>query len=188
MQSKQVGIYFYVFQFISVRREIIVSVYLSLGSNIGNRFKNIQTAIKLLKEIGFNVIKSSSIYETSPRGVTDQPDFLNLVLKGKTKLCPEELLKDIKRIEKEIGRKPTKKWGARIIDIDILFYDKKIIKTKKLKIPHPHLHRRNFVLIPLKEIAPRLMHPLIKKTVSQMLNDSSDKGAVVVYNEYKDNG
>lgn len=187
-------------------------VYLSLGSNIGKRLKNLQTAIKLLKENGFNVIKTSSIYETSAwpirspqqgcgssditseltsnglKGVTEQPNFLNLVLKGKTKLCPEELLKEIKQIEKEIGRKPTKKWGPRIIDIDILCYDKKILKSNVLTIPHPQLHKRAFVLIPLKEIAPRLVHPVFKKTASQMLKGSSDKGCVVLYNEYKVSG
>ncbi len=162
---------------------MIEFVYLSLGSNIGNRLKNIQTAIKLLKEIGFDIIKISSIYETSPWGITEQLSFLNLVIKGKTNLFPEELLKEIKRIEKEIGRKPTQKWGSRTIDIDILFYDKKVLKSKTLVVPHPQLHKRKFILIPLKEISPRLSHPLIKKTVSQMLKDSSDNGSVVLYNK-----
>lgn len=157
-------------------------VYISLGSNIGNRLKNLQSAIKLLKKGGFNIIKISSVYETSAWGITDQPKFLNLVLKGKTKLPPAELLGEIKRIEKEIGRKPAKKWGVRIIDIDILFYNKIIIDTPKLKIPHPRLHKRNFVLIPLKELAPRLLHSVLKKTVSQMLKDTDDKGSVVRYN------
>lgn len=191
-------------------------VYLSLGSNIGNRLNNIQTAIKLIKETCFNIIKISSVYETSPwpirspaintiadippfprrdritssglKGTTEQPPFLNLVLKGKTTLSPEELLKEIKRIEKEIGREPTKKWGPRIIDIDILFYDKKLLKSKELVIPHPQLHKRKFVLIPLKEIAPRLMHPLLKKTTTQMLKATDDNESVVLYNKQKDNG
>jgi len=158
-------------------------VYLSLGSNIGKRLRNLQTAIKRLREIGFDIIKSSAIYKTDAWGVTDQPNFLNLILKGKTKLSPKELLKEIKRIEKEIGRKPTKKWGPRVIDIDILFYDKKVFKSNVLTIPHPQLHKRAFVLIPLKEIAPRLIHPLIKKTVSQMLNNLNDNNSVVLYNK-----
>ncbi len=158
-------------------------VYLSLGSNIGKRLNNLQTAIKLLKESGFNVIKTSSIYETSPWGVTTQPKFLNLVLKGKTKLSPEELLKKIRQTEKEMGRKKAEKWGPRIIDIDILFYDKKILKSKTLTIPHPQLHERTFVLVPLKEIAPRLAHPILKQTPQQMLDDANDKGSVVLYNK-----
>ncbi len=206
-----------------------MSVYLSLGSNIGNRFKNIQTAIKLLKESGFDIIKTSSLYETAPwpvrrdkparqvgsltggslnglKSVTDQPNFLNLVLKGKTKFSPEKLLQEIKQIEKTMGREKTEKWGPRIIDIDILFYNKKIINIPELQpvksnpksfrdatplvetfnrltIPHPQLHNRAFVLVPLKEIAPRFLHPLLKKTASQILNDVDDKENVVLYNK-----
>jgi 2-amino-4-hydroxy-6-hydroxymethyldihydropteridine diphosphokinase len=189
-----------------------VLVYLSIGSNIGNRVKNLRTAIKLLKKTGFSVIKTSSVYETSAwpirspsdvisglasnrlKGVTKstlnrvypgsgQPNFLNLALKGETKLSPEELLKKIKCTEKTLGRKPAKKWGPRTIDIDILFYDKKISKNKTLTIPHPQLHKRAFVLVPLKEIAPRLVHPIFKKTITQLLKDTNDKGCVVRYNE-----
>jgi 2-amino-4-hydroxy-6-hydroxymethyldihydropteridine diphosphokinase len=171
-----------------------LSVYLSFGSNVGNRFKNIQRAIKLLEEIGFDIIKTSSLYETAPwpirdkslnglKGKKEQPHFLNLVIKGKTKLSPEKLLEEIKKIETTIGRKPARKWGPREIDIDILFYKKEIINTPSLVIPHPQLHKRAFVLIPLKEISPRLIHPLIKKTVSQMLNDLNDNGSVVLYNK-----
>lgn len=194
-----------------------MSVYLSLGSNIGNRLKNIQTAIKLLKESGFDIIKTSSLYETSawpvrdksPNGLkrkTEQPNFLNLVLKGKTKFSPEELLQEIKQIEKTMGREKTEKWGPRIIDIDILFYNKKIINIPELQpvksnpesfrgatplvgtfngltVPHPQLHNRAFVLVPLKEIAPRLVHPILKQTVQQMLNNLDDNGAVLLYNK-----
>ena len=158
-------------------------VYLSLGSNLGNRSKNLLTAIKLLKEGGFAVIKTSYIYETSPWGTTKQPNFLNLVLKGKTKLSPEGLLKEIQNIEKTMGRASTEKWGPRIIDIDILFYNKEVINIPALQIPHPQLHKRAFVLIPLKEIAPRLMHPILKQTVKQMLDNANDKGSVVLYNK-----
>ena len=192
-------------------------VYLCLGSNLGGREKNILTAVKLLNEHGVDVVKKSSLYETSPwpirspaidttagssdiiseltsnglKEVGNQPYFLNLVLEAETKLSPEELLKEIKKIEKEIGRKPSKKWGPRKIDIDILFYDDILITTPKLTIPHTQLHKRAFVLAPLKEIAPHFVHPLIKKTVSRMLKDSDDKGSVVVYNKrvpaYQDN-
>jgi 2-amino-4-hydroxy-6-hydroxymethyldihydropteridine diphosphokinase len=139
----------------------------------------------MLEESGFIVKKTSSLYETSPWGVTNQPYFLNLVLKGETKLSPEELLKKIKNIEKAMGRKTLEKWGPRIIDIDILFYKEKIINTPLLKIPHPQLHKRAFVLVPLKEIAPRLIHPLLKKTGQQMLDNLSDKGSVMLYNNRK---
>jgi len=139
----------------------------------------------MLEESGFIVKKTSSLYETSPWGVTNQPYFLNLVLKGETKLSPEELLKKIKNIEKAMGRKTLEKWGPRIIDIDILFYKEKIINTPLLKIPHPQLHKRAFVLVPLKEIAPRLVHPLLKKTGQQMLDNLSDKGSVMLYNNRK---
>ena len=170
------------------------AIYLSLGSNLGDRSQNILTAIQMLKEVGFNVTKKSSVYETSPwpvrdkslnglKGVTEQPDFLNLVLKGETKLSPEELLKKIKSIEKTMGRETSEKWGPRIIDIDILFYKKEILDTPSLIIPHPQLHKRAFVLVPLKEIAPRLIHPLLKKTVQQMLNNMNDKGSVLLYNK-----
>ncbi len=163
----------------------MTTVYLSLGSNIGNRSKNILTAIKLLKETGFDVTKTSSLYETSPWGKTKQPDFLNLVLKGKTKLSPEELLKEIKATEEAMGRETTERWGPRIIDIDILFYGEEVLNTPFLKIPHPQLHKRAFVLIPLKEIATRLVHPILKQTVKQMLDNANDKGSVVLYNKSK---
>lgn len=169
-------------------------IYLSLGSNLGNRSKNLSTAIQMLEEVGFNVKKVSSLYETAPwpvrdkslnglKGVTEQPDFLNLVLKGETKLSPEELLKEIKLVEKTMGRETSEKWGPRIIDIDILFYKKEIFDTPSLTIPHPQLHNRAFVLVPLKEIAPKLIHPLLKKTVQQMLDNLSDNSSIVLYNK-----
>jgi 2-amino-4-hydroxy-6-hydroxymethyldihydropteridine diphosphokinase len=161
----------------------MTSIYLCLGSNLGDRFKNILKALQTLKEAGFNIKKISSIYETSPWGKTNQPYFLNLVLKGETKLSPKGLLKKIKNIEKTFGRETAEKRGPRIIDIDILFYKEEIINTPFLKIPHPLLHKRVFVLIPLKEIAPHLIHPILKQTPNQMLNNLNDKGSVVLYNK-----
>lgn len=161
-------------------------VYLSLGSNLGNREENILYAVRKLKEIGFEIKETSSIYKTSPWGKPDQPYFLNLVLEGETKLSPQRLLQKAKIIEKTLGRKKGEKWGPRTIDIDILFYDNKIIKTPNLKIPHPQLHERNFVLIPLKEIAPNFIHPLLKQNVQQMLKKMDDKGGVVLYNKTSD--
>lgn len=162
-------------------------VYLCLGSNIGNRRKNIQKAVRTLKEAGCKIKKTSSLYKTSPWGVKNQPYFLNLVVACETKFPPGKLLEEIKLIEKEIGRKPAKKWGKRIIDIDILFYGKKGLKNKSLTIPHPQLHKRAFALVPLKEIAPRFIHPVLKKNATQMLKDANDKETVVLYNE-KGNG
>ena len=160
-------------------------IYLCLGSNLNNRQRNISQTIEKLKEKEFIVTKTSSLYETSPWGKTDQSSFLNLVLEGKTTLSPENLLKEIKDIERDLGRIPTEKWGPRTIDIDILFYDEHIINTPLLTIPHPMLHQRAFVLIPLKEIAPDFLHPVLKKTVRELyegLTQYDDKDTVIMYN------
>lgn len=156
-------------------------IYLSLGSNIGERQRNIQKALRLLKEKSFTISKVSSLYETSPWGKKNQPYFLNLVIEGETDLLPEMLLEKIKRIENEMGRVEKKRWRARIIDIDILFYNQEIIDTPSLKIPHLQLHRRAFVLIPLNEIAPGFIHPILNKSVKDMLQNLDDKGKVLKY-------
>jgi 2-amino-4-hydroxy-6-hydroxymethyldihydropteridine diphosphokinase len=143
-------------------------VYISIGSNLGNREENCRKAIKLLKENGIAVKKQSSMYETEPWGVKDQPKFINMAIEVETDKKPEELLRILKEIEKEIGRKETVKWGPRVIDLDILFYDDLILKTDNLEIPHPLLHERDFVLKPLCEIAPDKKHPVTGKTVKEM--------------------
>lgn len=114
------------------------------------------------------------VYETQAWGMTDQPDFLNQVLEVATTLSPEELLEQIKQIEQQMGRERRVKWGERLIDIDILFYEQAVIYTEKLKIPHPFLHERNFVLIPLQEIAPDFQHPVLQHSISQLLKSSKD--------------
>lgn len=146
----------------------MTTVFLGLGSNRGNRKKNILRAIKLLKRSGQKVLRLSSLRETKPYGYKKQKKFLNAVVKLKTKLLPSELLELCKKIEKKIGRTKSFRWGPREIDVDILFFGKKIIKNKKLTIPHKDLHNRAFVLQPLMEIAPNFVHPVLKKRVSEL--------------------
>lgn len=135
-------------------------VYLGIGSNIGDRQKNLKTALKLISEEIGQIRKISSVYETEPWGLTSQPFFLNQVLVVRTEIKPDDLLEKISRIEKNAGRKRKVKWGPRILDIDILLYDDLILKTENLIIPHPQITRRAFVLIPLLEIKPDLSDPL----------------------------
>lgn len=139
----------------------MVTIYLGLGSNLGNKRKNIKKAIKLLKE-KVTVKKISSFYRTKPVGYLDQPYFINAVIEIQTDFLPYELLKLVKSIEKELGRKKTFRWGPRLIDIDILLYQGKKLKSKILTIPHPHIFQRDFVLKPLKEIAPDLDEKVFK--------------------------
>lgn len=156
-------------------------VYLGLGSNLGDRLQNITTAIIKLSSIAkFKVC--SSIWETSPWGLTDQNYFLNCVALFETTLQPLELLEEIARIEVGLGRERERflvslgtRFGPRTIDIDILFYDALIIDTPTLIIPHPLLHKRKFVLLPLSEIAPKLTHPILKKEIQELLKDINSK-------------
>lgn len=143
-------------------------VYLGIGSNLGNREENCLKAIKLLEERGISVRKVSSLYETEPWGVNDQPNFVNMASECETDLHPEELLRVIKDIEVEIGRRETFKWGPRVIDIDILLYDDLVYDSPHLKIPHPLMSKRDFVLRPLSEIGPNKIHPLLKKTIREL--------------------
>ena len=142
--------------------------YLSLGSNIGNRKKNIEKALVQLEKNSIKKIKLSSFYETEPVGPV-QRNFYNIAGKFKIELTPFDLLKKIKEIESLLGRKKTYRWGPRVIDIDILFYGKKIIKTKNLIIPHKEICKRLFVLIPLNEIAPNLVHITAHKKIKNLL-------------------
>ncbi|HAX61277.1 MAG TPA: 2-amino-4-hydroxy-6-hydroxymethyldihydropteridine diphosphokinase [Elusimicrobia bacterium] len=146
----------------------MTTVFLGLGSNRGDRKKNILKAIRLLKKSGQKVLRISSLRETEPYGYKKQKKFLNAVAKLKTKLLPSELFELCKKIEKKIGRKKSFRWGPREIDIDILFFGKKVIENKKFTIPHSDLHNRNFVLTPLVEIAPNFVHPVLKKRVSEI--------------------
>jgi 2-amino-4-hydroxy-6-hydroxymethyldihydropteridine diphosphokinase len=154
-------------------------VYLALGTNLGNRLFNLSTAINNLTP-QMKAKKKSPVYETPPWGFADQPAFLNQVVMVETYESPERLLKHLKRLETTLGRVPSFQNGPRLIDIDILFYDDVMLDTAQLVIPHPRLHERAFVLVPLADIAPDLVHPALYKTVREMLADVRSDGFVRV--------
>ncbi len=143
-------------------------IYLSLGTNLGDRAANLKSAVHGLKR-QMTITAVSNVYETEPWGVADQPAFLNMCVTGTTLLEPHDLLDFCKQIESEVGRTPTFKWGPRLIDIDILFYDNMIMKDDILAIPHPFVDERAFVLAPLADIAPDYEHPQTHESVAQML-------------------
>ena len=151
------------------------TIYLLTGSNLGEKWVNIQKAKALIELYIGPVLKESAIYQTEAWGKTDQASFLNQALKIATLLDPKSLLQKILEIENQIGRVRKIKWGARIIDIDILFYENNIINYPDLSIPHPQLQLRNFVLVPLMEIAPTFVHPVLNKNIAQLLEQSTDK-------------
>ncbi|HMB21250.1 MAG TPA: 2-amino-4-hydroxy-6-hydroxymethyldihydropteridine diphosphokinase [Anaerolineales bacterium] len=150
-------------------------VYLALGSNLGDRLANLKEAIASLTP-QMDVKAKSPVYETPPWGVTDQPKFLNQVIRVKTYLQPEPLLKHLKRLEVALGRKESVPNGPRLIDLDILFYDDLVMYSAALTIPHPRLQERAFVLVPLMELDPELVHPVNRKTVREMLTACSAEG------------
>ncbi len=149
-------------------------VYLLLGSNIGDRLLFMQQAIAHIENNIAPVIKKSSIYETQSWGKTDEPDYLNQVIFLQTDMPAAAILHTVLAIEKTLGRKREEKWGSRIIDIDILFYDGLIVNEPGLQIPHPHLHERRFTLEPLVEIAAGFEHPALKKSILQLKNELND--------------
>jgi len=153
-------------------------VYILLGTNLGSRVENLKTANNFIdKEIG-SILKKSKIYETEPWGVLDQPNFLNQVIKIDSKLNPEKTLNTCLSIEEKMGRERLRKWGERLIDIDLLFYNNLIINTLKLELPHPRLHLRNFTLVPMEEIAPNFSHPILKKSMFDLLENCRDNQSV----------
>ena len=145
----------------------LIDVYIGIGSNLGDKEKNIRKSIELLKE-KCKVLKISHLYKTEPVGYKNQDWFLNCAVKAKTSLKPMELLLFLQSIEKQLKRVKTIKNGPRTIDLDILFYGDKIIKEKGLTVPHPRLHKRLFVLKPLNEMCPNFLHPLLKSSVREL--------------------
>lgn len=154
------------------------NVFLSLGSNLGDRLFYLNQAVKELELCGIKCVKKSPVYETDSWGYDDEP-YLNQVLECETFLTPEKLLEETSKIETLLGRKRTLSgYEARTIDIDILFYDNEIVDIPQLIIPHPKIALRRFVLIPLCDIAPEFLHPVLKKTVRQLLDECEDTGRV----------
>ena len=153
-------------------------VFLSLGSNIGDREKNLRAAIAALPEVGVQIKKVSSIYETEPVDLLEQPWFLNCVVEGETVVPPAALLKELRALEKRMGSKKPVPRGPRLIDLDILVYGQQTIDSPELQVPHPRMHLRRFVLAPLAEVAPDLKHPSWSGTAAQLLATSNDKSAV----------
>jgi len=144
------------------------TVYIALGTNLGERLDNLRAAIQSMPP-EVNILAESHIYETPPWGYEDQPAFLNMVVIAETNLEPEPLLKYLKQLEVELGRESNFRWGPRLIDLDILFYDDLVIDTPPLVTPHPRLHERAFVLVPLMDVSPNLVHPVIGKKISALL-------------------
>jgi 2-amino-4-hydroxy-6-hydroxymethyldihydropteridine diphosphokinase len=154
-------------------------VFLGIGTNLGNRKSNLEQAVARIKEYIGPVLNSSSVYETEPWGFQADDKFLNMVVKVETELTPSGLLGRILMIESLLGRqRGSERYSSRVIDIDILFYEDMIVDEKSLKIPHPLLHERKFVLIPLCEIASDMIHPVLKKSIADLLELCEDKGVV----------
>lgn len=152
--------------------------HLLIGGNLGDREQNMQTARDWIAERAGPILRTSSLYETAAWGVTDQPDFLNQVLLIETYLSPIDLLGAVQWIEDTMGRVRERKWGERLIDIDILFYDNQIIDLPRLQIPHPGIPDRNFVLAPLREIAADFVHPSFQKSIETLSLACTDLLAV----------
>ena len=153
-------------------------VYLSLGSNLGDRAKNLREAIAAVRKAGIQVTRISSVYETEPVDYLDQPWFVNLAAEGETELAPAGLLEALRAIERQMGSEKLVPKGPRFIDMDILLYGDEVIDTPELQVPHPRMHLRRFVLEPLAEIAPDLRHPVLGLNVSEMLAQTPDKSVV----------
>ena len=159
------------------------SIYLLLGSNLGDRKSNLRKARNEIAIRAGKIIGKSALYETAPWGVTEQPQFLNQVVQLESTLPPRYLLEELLQIETFLGRERIQKWESRIIDIDILLYDHEVVNSHQLTIPHPHLHERRFTLLPLSEIAPDFIHPILQKSITELLKGCPDQLHVSVFKD-----
>ena len=151
-----------------------VRVYIGLGANVGDRVRFLRSAVRKLEQLeGFTIRRISHFYETDPVGMKDQGRFLNAVVEGEVKLAPYLLFWSLEAIEKELGRVKREKWGPREIDLDLLFYGELVFQSPELTLPHPLLHERDFVLVPLAELNEELIHPKLKKSVKTLLAESN---------------
>ena len=158
--------------------------FLLLGANLGEREATLKHAVQLISERIESVTSQSKLYETAPWGVIDQPVFINQVIQIQTELSPKKVLEQTLKIEKQLGRERRLRWGARVIDIDILYYADFILEDSDLHLPHPRLHERRFTLVPLVEIAPDFVHPVLKKTNRELLEKCTDEGIVNVFEQH----
>lgn len=149
------------------------TVYLGLGSNLGDRRMWLQSAVDRLHRDGLQVQRVSSVWETEPVDCREQGWFLNAVVQARTSLFPVQLMRQLLRVEADLGRRRAVAKGPRVIDIDLLFYGQSVIDSAVLTVPHPRLHQRRFVLAPLAELAPRLRHPCLRKCVADLLNEAA---------------
>lgn len=155
-------------------------LFILLGTNLGDRFQNLETARNEIEKNAGKITKFSGIYETAAWGITDQPSFLNQVLQISTDLKPNKILQIILKMEEKMGRIREQKWGARLIDIDILYFGDLKLIGKNLVIPHLFLHERRFTLAPLAEIAPDFVHPILQKTNLELLENCGDDSQVIL--------
>lgn len=156
-------------------------IYLLSGSNLGDRVVNMAKALALIEQKAGRVVAQSQLYETAAWGIEEQPAFLNQVMEITSSLSPHELLNTLLSIEIDMGRERRQKWGERLIDLDILYYADQVLEEKNLSIPHPHLQERRFTLVPLCELAPLLVHPVLGKNQQELLEECPDKLEVKVF-------
>lgn len=160
------------------------SIYILLGANLGDRIAQLKGASEAIESSIGKITKASTIVETEAWGVEDQPSFLNQIIEVKTFLNPIEALETCQTIENKLGRVRSEKWGARVIDIDILYYEHDVVNLPNLQIPHPYIQERKFTLIPLVEIAPDYIHPILKKSNTELLSLCEDSLEVNIYQNH----